>query len=188
MLVLAGTSNTPQGMAMAVLKGLLILGSVLIHELGHALVARRYRLFPIDITLHGLGGYTRHGGARSPGQGLAVTAAGPFASFLLSIAFFGLGMVIPNGYVANFCLYGGAMNAVWVVFNLLPMYPLDGGLLVFHGLSFRLSRESALRWAARLGVVVGALVGGWALWTGQYLLFFIVAMQLWRSVPVAFSR
>lgn len=175
-------------MALAVLQALVILGSVLIHELGHALVARRYQLFPIDITLNALGGYTRHGGARTPWQGMLVTAAGPFATFLLAVFFGILWAVLPNDYLRQLCFTAAAMNGVWLIFNLLPMFPLDGGLLVFHGLSFRMRRELAMRWAARVGVVVGAAVGAFALWTGQYFMFLIVVMSLWRSVPLAFER
>lgn len=179
--------NSPQGLALGVLLALLIFGSVLVHELGHALVARRFHLYPIDITLNALGGYTRHGGSRTATQGVLVTLAGPGASFLLAVVFFGLAMVVPNGRLAGFCGAAASMNFGWTIFNLLPMYPLDGGQVVFHLLSYRIHKNRALKWAARLGVLTGAVIGGWAILNQEWWVVGIVVLSLARSVPLAFG-
>src|SRR5262245_9101875 len=63
--------------------GLVITVSLLAHELGHALVARHYKLQP-HILLHGFGGVTGHDRARTRGQDALIVAAGPLAGLLLS--------------------------------------------------------------------------------------------------------
>lgn len=186
--VLRGLDNSPQAAAMGVLNALLIFGSVLVHELGHALAARQFRLFPIDITLHGLGGYTRHAPGRSNWQGVLVTLAGPMAGFVLGGLFYLLMSVIPNFYLQQFAAMGAGINLFWSAFNLLPMYPMDGGLILMYLLGFKLSPQSAQRWAARVGVLVGALVGGYALLNGDFWLFVIILFSLYRSVPIAFGN
>lgn len=182
-----GLDNGPAGMARGVLFAMLILGSVFFHELGHAFAARSFRLFPIDITLHALGGYTRHAPSSRPVQGVLVTAAGPACSLLLSGVLYGLAQVVPNLFLVSFFSAGASLNLTWFFFNLLPMYPLDGGQILYHGLSSWTRRATAELWAARVGVVTAAVVGGLAVWSGSWMLFIIVVLCLQRSLPMAFK-
>src|SRR5262245_54173288 len=66
-------------------SALCVVIALLAHELGHAFVARHYKLTP-EVTLHGFGGFTAHQRARTPGQEALIVAAGPFAG----LALFGL--------------------------------------------------------------------------------------------------
>jgi stage IV sporulation protein FB len=116
--------------------GLLITVSLLAHELGHALVARHYKLQP-HILLHGFGGVTGHDRARTRGQDALIVAAGPLAGLVLSgLSFAALraGVVHTPGALDLLSLCFG-LNLFWSLFNLLPMWPLDGGQLMRLGAS-----------------------------------------------------
>lgn len=113
---------------LAFLFAVLLYGSVFVHELGHALTARRLGLPVRGVTLHFLGGHTEiERDAPTPGRDLVVSAAGP----LLSLALGGLGLLaylaVDDG-VPGFLLYMLAVaNLIVGVFNVLPGLPLDGG-------------------------------------------------------------
>ncbi len=125
--------------------------SILVHELGHALVASRYRLSP-QILLHGLGGLCAHDRAERDRHDALILFAGPFAGLLLGFAALGVQLALEAGGVAispegglvfQVMLY---INIGWSLVNLLPMWPLDGGRL------FRLGLLQFLRplWAERV--------------------------------------
>ena len=137
--------------------------SILVHELGHALVAARYRLSP-QILLHGLGGLCAHERAERDRDDALILVAGPLAGLLLGVLVLGarFGLVAgrvpvsPDAEAAiSFLLY---INIVWSIVNLLPMWPLDGGRL------FRLGLLQVMRplWAERLthGTSMALLAGG----------------------------
>jgi Zn-dependent protease len=110
----------------------IVLVSVVIHELGHALMGKAFGLEP-RIELHGMGGLTYFNGGRadvSTGRSIAISVAGPFAGFLFALVVFGVQLVgvhpvHPLARHAIWLLY--VVNIAWGVFNLLPMLPLDGG-------------------------------------------------------------
>ncbi len=188
-LVLQSAKSGPAGMAMGFAFAIGIFLSVMAHELGHALVARFFRLGPISITLSGFGGLTRYARAPKPWHGVLVTLAGPGAGFLLGGVLLVAGFFFPWGE-------DGALPLVWTlaaaniflsVFNLLPMYPLDGGAVVSHALAIFIPRDAAMVWSARVGVPFALLAGAYAAWAGQMFMGMIVLFSLMRSVPLAFS-
>ena len=115
--------------AVAAAFAVLLYASVLVHELGHALVARAFGLPVRQITLHLLGGFTEiEQESRKPSEELLIAAAGPALS--LAIGFGALPLLIPLeprtvSYVLVLQL--AAANLLVGVFNLLPGLPLDGG-------------------------------------------------------------
>ena len=119
----------------------LFLGSLLAHEIGHALVARRAGLRVRGITLWLLGGVAQlEDEPASPGDELRVAIVGPAVSLALAVGF-GLAAVALS--VAGGPALAGVVvawlalaNAVLAVFNLLPAAPLDGGR-VLRGLLWR---------------------------------------------------
>ncbi|SBT41917.1 Zn-dependent protease (includes SpoIVFB) [Micromonospora narathiwatensis] len=106
-----------------------LLGSVLLHELGHALTARRYGIGVRGITLELLGGYTEMDrDAPSPRVDLLVSLAGPAVSAVLGAAAVAATLALPDGTLAHqFAFQLAVSNVVVAVFNSLPGLPLDGG-------------------------------------------------------------
>lgn len=189
-LVLQSAKSGPAAMAMGVVFAFGIFLSVMAHELGHAVAARFFRLGPISITLSGFGGLTRYSRAPKPWQGVLVTLAGPGAGFLLGGILLVAGWQFPNqgeGPLSLLWLLALA-NIFLSAFNLVPMYPLDGGAVVYHALAIFIPRDSAMVWAARLGVPVAVLAGVYAWVSGQTFMGMIVVFSLLRSVPLAIGR
>lgn len=186
-LVLVPAQAGPVGLASGVVQGGVVFGSILVHELGHAILARRAGLGPITITLHGFGGLARMTHSPRPWPGIWITLAGPACSLALGLV--GLGLVILLGdFLAPFTRLLASMNLFWGAFNLLPMFPLDGGMVLFHGLALRLPAGVAMVWAARVGGVVAVAVGIAGFLAGQVFISIVAMMALLQSVPIALAR
>jgi Zn-dependent protease len=148
-----------------ILAALAFLGSLLVHELAHAIVARREGHTVEGITLWLLGGVARiSGDARTPGAEARIAGIGPLSSLALAGAFgllaVGLGSLSGGTLVALAAAAVGwlaVVNIVLAVFNLLPAAPLDGGRLaraVFW--RWRGDKLLATRWSTRLGQLLGS--------------------------------
>jgi Zn-dependent protease len=116
----------------------IVLASVLVHELGHAVAVLAFGLQP-RIDLHSLGGTTSWAGGKtlSPVKHIVVSLAGPamgFVAYGLVVALQSL-RLFPDTDLGGF-VYGSLVyvNFRWGVFNLLPMMPLDGGSVMSHAL------------------------------------------------------
>lgn len=146
--------------AMAIGSALLAPPSIVLHELGHALQARREGLRADKITLWGLGGVAWIGTPRSPATSLRVIAAGPLVSALLAVLLGALGWLearagLPDPVVGVTVLVA-QFNAVSFAFNLLPAFPMDGGRIL-HAALWRLQGPAfAWAWAVRAGIRVEA--------------------------------
>lgn len=142
---------------------LCVFASILVHELGHALMTRYFGWQP-EIVLEMFGGYattTRHSTARD----IAVLIAGPAAGFLL----YGL-IWVGNLYLREVNYYGSIhlvaavsfllwANLAWNVLNLLPIFPLDGGQILRNVLEYS-SPRSGLKYTIMCSIAVS---GGIAL-------------------------
>ena len=106
--------------------------SILVHELGHALLARRFGA-RCEITLEAFGGYAAYRGVRMKRwQTFAISAAGPLAQFALGMGIaksFALMPEIP-GNMVYFLASLVEISLVWSVLNCLPILPLDGGQML----------------------------------------------------------
>lgn len=161
--------------------GIGILVSVLVHELGHAVTAQAFRLAPQMIVIHGFGGFTRYLRGGSPGQGILVTFAGPAAGLVLGFALRYL--PDPNGVFSSL----SGFTIFWSVVNLFPLYPLDGGRIVEHGLCFVTTPRNALRWAGRIALPFWALAAALAVYSGAFLFLFIVILSVRQAWAAATS-
>jgi Zn-dependent protease len=158
-----GYTTAAYAMAGALTAVVLLFG-VLLHELGHAIVAHRVGLHVDGITLSWMGGVTRiEGDAESPGAEFAIAGVGPLISaafgallWLVRIMVMGAGAGRLTGSALAWL---AAINLVLAVFNLLPASPLDGGR-VLHSLVWGITRNRwrATRVAASAGVALGALM------------------------------
>jgi Zn-dependent protease/CBS domain-containing protein len=108
---------------------LLLFGSVVVHELGHAWIARRAGLPTRSITLFMFGGVARiDREPASPGVELRIALAGPVTSLALALGFAVVWLVArPLDVVAAAALWLVRMNTAVAVFNMVPGFPLDGG-------------------------------------------------------------
>jgi Zn-dependent protease/CBS domain-containing protein len=155
----------------AVVAGLGFFFSVLVHELGHALVARRRGMEITEIVLFLFGGVAQaHHAPSSPRSELLMALVGPFISLTLGLGCTALGAFLAGdalaeaeatgelaqvGPAATLLLWLGPINLVLAIFNLLPGFPLDGGR-VLRALAWWItgSIEQATRWAAIAGRAV----------------------------------
>ena len=154
--------------AMAIVAALLFFSSLLLHELGHALEARREGMHIDGITLWLFGGVAKFRGIfPSAWAELRIALAGPLVSLVLGAAFIGAALAYSGAREADTVLaWLGEINIVLLVFNLLPALPLDGGRVLRSVLwGVRGDFLSATRVAAAIGRAFGALfvAGGLAL-------------------------
>jgi Zn-dependent protease/predicted transcriptional regulator len=139
---------------------LLVFGCVLLHELGHALAARRYGIRTRDIVLLPIGGIARlERMPEKPQQELVVAIAGPLVNVAIVIVLYAIGVVVhvaPGPLTIQGGLMAGlfAVNVVMVLFNLIPAYPMDGGRVLRAILAMRLPYVRATRVASIVGQAI----------------------------------
>ncbi|MEU5266767.1 site-2 protease family protein [Amycolatopsis sp. NPDC021455] len=150
-----------------------LLASLLVHELGHALAARDRGHVVDGITLWLLGGRTEpDGGPPTPRSAIAVAIAGPVASLAAGAGFLGAGL-LSSGLVAPTLTWLGWTNLALASFTLLPGAPLDGGR-VLQAVVWKVTgdRRRAQAVAAHSGTVLGVVLAStgllWLLWSGGF--------------------
>jgi Zn-dependent protease len=163
-----------------------VFGFVLLHELGHALMARRYGIATRDITLLPIGGLARlEEMPRQPEKELLIALAGPLMNLTIVLLLLAGQMIVgvksawvtlspTNGsLVANLA----GMNLVLAVFNLLPAFPMDGGRVLRALLAMWISYGRATQIAAGLGqamavlLAILGLMGNWGLLLAAMFVF-----------------
>lgn len=174
----------------AMLEGLAFLlalfASVLLHELGHALAARRFGIPTRDITLLPIGGVARlERMPEKPFEELYVALAGPAVNVVIAaVLFVGLAVTGALQPLAQLSLTDGNFferlmlaNGSLVLFNLIPAFPMDGGRVVRALLASRMDFPSATRIAATLGQGLALVFGFVGLFGNPMLLF--IAFFVW---------
>lgn len=139
----------------------LIFGSVVFHELSHAMVARHYGISVSDITLLPIGGVARMANPpESPIQEILIAAAGPAASLFLAFCLWFASDIVGSGVtISDLSVRSGllaqlaAVNFVLAAFNVIPAFPMDGGRILRGVLGLYLSPFTATRIAVGIGQV-----------------------------------
>lgn len=175
---------------------------VILHEFGHAIMARRYGVITRDIILSPIGGMARLNRIpEKPSQELAVALAGPMVNVVIATI---LGLVgwffLPDKltvigdteisiyWIGNFLPLLFWMNIMLVFFNLIPAFPMDGGRVLRAGLAMRFGRLKATKWAAYIGKLIAVLFVALAIYWGHFFLgligvfVFIMGEQEYRAV------
>ena len=146
-----GPSATLTGVALV----LCVFAAIVVHELGHALVARRYGIHTRQILLLPIGGVASlERIPDKPAQELAVALVGPAVSFAIA----GVLWFVPGAF-ANQLMW---INAALAVFNLIPAFPMDGGRALRALLAIRMGHLRATTIAAGLGKLIAigfAIIG-----------------------------
>ncbi len=124
-----GFGNLPQMFSLAVILGF----SLLFHEYGHALAARKFGRSS-EITLEAFGGYASYPGeGLSEGKQFIITLCGPlFTALLIALSYYCLkNQVFAQAYWPNYiCYFTMKLNTYWLIVNLAPLQPLDGGKML----------------------------------------------------------
>lgn len=163
-----------------------LFGCVILHELGHALMARRFHIKTHDITLLPIGGVARlERMPDRPLQELWVAVAGPAVSIAIAAVLFGWlqmtarieplqGLGVTQG---PFLQRLAMLNVLLVAFNCLPAFPMDGGRVLRALLAMRMEYTRATQVAATLGQVFAFLLGFLGLLSNPFLVF--IALFVW---------
>ena len=163
------------GGAIGVFVVLLAFGSVVLHELGHALVARKLGVHVAGIELSFFGGAAKMVQLpRTANHELAIAAAGPAVSLILGGLGFGLGAI------THIPLLGmiGWINFVIAAFNLIPALPMDGGRILRALLTHKMDFVRATDVSVTVSRVFAVLFAVYGLATGSFQLV-ILAPFLW---------
>ena len=174
-------STTAEGVGFV----LSIFGCVVLHELGHALAARRYGVPTADITLLPIGGVARlQRIPEHPAEELVVAIAGPLVNVAIVLVLWIAGVRPPSGSEdGQFLVHARFLpkllyvNAFLVLFNLLPAFPMDGGRVLRALLAMRMDYGRATRAAASIGQFMAILFGFLGL-TGNPMLL-LIALFVW---------
>lgn len=170
---------------------LTVFGCVLLHELGHALAARRYGIATKDITLLPIGGVARlERMPEDPKQELVVALAGPAVNVVIA-AGVAVGLTVGGMWrpLDEYAVIGGTLPLlekvlvlnVWLVlFNMLPAFPMDGGRVLRALLAMRMPYAAATRAAATVGQVMALGFGLWGVYSGQWMLL-LIALFVWTG-------
>ena len=159
-----------------------LFASVLLHEVGHALVARRFGIRTVEIVMFPIGGVSRPERQPKPFEELWVSLAGPVVNLVLAGIL--LGWVAMHSKIlilqelrqpsdANLLQRIAFGNLLLGLFNLLPAYPMDGGRILRAFLALHRPYEDATRIASGAGQMLAILMGMAGLLNGNFLLMFI---------------
>lgn len=171
-----------QSRLMTVLYVLALFASVLLHELGHTLVGRRYGIRTTEIVMFPIGGVSRPERAPKAREELWIALAGPLVNLVIAaglLAWVGT----QQGFVslaqlreptdANLAERVAVGNLVLCIFNLLPAYPMDGGRILRSFLALRMPEEEATRIASGAGQGLAIFMGLAGLLWGNFMLVFV---------------
>lgn len=158
--------------------------SVLVHELGHALTARRFGAWT-EIVLQAFGGYASYTGVRmTRTQTFLITAAGPALQIALGLLVWAVYPYLPETTNPNMLYFLAKLIIIsfaWAILNLLPVLPLDGGQMLDAILGPQRIRITL--WTTIVISLVVALL--MIRFTGSYLFAIFLgffAWQAWKSL------
>jgi len=161
---------------------LAIFTCVVLHEFGHALVARRFGIKTPDITLLPIGGVARlERIPEDPKQEFLIAIAGPLVNVVIALILLA-GLLLTGGFNLltnpDQSWFGGGfwvslllVNIFLVVFNLIPAFPMDGGRVLRAILATNMSHVRATEIAANIGQVIAICFGVIGLFTNWFLIF-----------------
>jgi Zn-dependent protease len=206
--MLGGSRTTAY--AVAVASVLSFFASLVLHELGHALVARRNGLIVAGIDLWAFGGITRTSESKDPGMEFRVAAAGPLVTLAVILVCIVAGRLVSGSKdFFEVAVASGGVRATpalvwlsWVAtinvlvlgFNLVPAFPLDGGRIAHAAIWWRTGdRNRATHVTGRTGQAFALVLGVYGLWElsrgGSFgLLTLVLAFLLYQAAGAAVAQ
>jgi Zn-dependent protease/predicted transcriptional regulator len=177
----------------AIIMTLFLFFCVVLHEYGHALMARKYQIGTEDIILSPLGGVARLNKIpEEPKHELAIAFAGPFVNLVICLLFFlYLFFIVKESPLDNidmpsqlsinsFIKAGFWANAVLFLFNLIPAFPMDGGRILRALLAWKMGRARATKIASIIGRIIATVFIAIGLYNEDYIFamlgFFVFMM------------
>jgi Zn-dependent protease/Tfp pilus assembly protein PilF len=168
----------------------ILFGCILLHEIGHTLVARRFAIQVHSIILWPLGGIaTLDRAPEKPVHALLIALAGPLVNLVLGVGLvigaFGLmygdRIFTPDQFLTGMWhvaavrlpLILGIANLILAIFNLIPIYPLDGGQVMHAGLHLMVGRKRADQFTLLIAIPLAVALAFFGLWQGDYLLVLV---------------
>lgn len=159
--------------------------SILLHELGHAAAIGLLGFGQSEIRLAGLGGATMNRRSASPWQEIVISVAGPLVSFAISLVSW---LILRSSTPAALGPLLAALlpqlayaNIAWGIFNLLPIYPLDGGHVVQQIARKLLAPLTAAKASAISSLIFAAILIALAIPTRQFFLIILGALFLLQN-------
>ena len=181
-----GLAGPSRAGGLSVLYVLAVFACVVLHELGHSVVALRYGIPVADITLYPIGGVARIEKRPTARQELWIAVAGPAVNVVIALALWGALGFEAAGLLVQDLTHSGAglrpfaerilLANVWLVaFNLIPAFPMDGGRVLRAVLALYLPPHRATAIAANIGQSIAIAAGIWAVMSHppQWFLMFI---------------
>lgn len=172
---------------------------VTLHELGHALTAKRFNIVTRSITLLPIGGLAQmEKMPEKPAQELWVAIAGPLVNVVIAIVLYvylsATESIPPLINMEHMQLEGSAFwfnlllaNVVLAIFNLIPAFPMDGGRVLRALLAFKFDRAKATRIAAGIGQFLAILFVFFGFFSNIWLVFIGVFIYLGAGAEAAFE-
>jgi Zn-dependent protease len=176
-----GSEHGLGGIALMMAIIAVVFGCVVVHEFGHALMARKFGIGTRDITLYPLGGVASLDYIPKDGwQELWISVAGPLTNLVMAAGGFLAGTFIPE--VEKYAFAFTYINVMMLAFNLLPAFPMDGGRIlrsVMHLITGDYKFSTLLATTVAKFMAVGMFVFGFwqAYWTMPFIamLVFVAA-------------
>jgi Zn-dependent protease len=157
----------------------LLLFCVLLHEFGHALMARVFKIQTSDIVLYPFGGIASIQGSPSPFAELLIAAAGPLVNVIIALALLLVSEMPqePEAIIESNSLSARLLvaNIFLVIFNLIPALPMDGGRILRAFLAL-LGLQSATAISCRLSQALSLCMGFYALYSASPILVIIAVL------------
>jgi len=180
-LLFIGVGEQQSG-AMTALYVLALFASVLLHELGHALMAHRYGIRTTEIVMYPIGGVSRPERIPKGREEFWIAISGPVVNGLIAAGLFAW-LATQHQFVAvellrdptdaNLVQRIATGNFLLFVFNLLPAYPMDGGRVLRSVMMLFKPEEEATRIAASAGQILAAMLGLYGLLYSNFIVVFV---------------
>lgn len=160
---------------------------VVLHEYGHALMARRFGVKTSHITLLPIGGVaSMQKIPEKPSQELLIALAGPMVNIVIALGLYFWIQINPQSINSDDLANGNMpflvqlliVNVFLAGFNLIPAFPMDGGRILRALLAMKLNHAKATAWASYIGRGFAAAFAAYGMLTGSYMLV-LIAVFLW---------